>query len=196
MYEPTKLTTPPPNSNEDEQDDSFCPSSGDDEVLESGKRREPKRLSFTDSNSSPPKRRMSGGDVEGSPRMSPERDAITQRYPLRARYQLVNDGEIPGTSARTPSPTPFEIDESNKLNPYGFTVELIDQMLDARELILTLPTSRVTHPSPMWSAGLRMVAFPDGYAVTNWYRCFWCGHTWNCSLTKAMQTYRSMCLAT
>lgn len=63
-----------------------------------------------------------------------------------------------------------------------FTLADIDRMLASDELKLGVPSSRRKYPSEMWSKGLMMVMYPDNRIVPRWYRCRWCGHSWNCDL--------------
>lgn len=70
-------------------------------------------------------------------------------------------------------------------NPHGYSAGEIDEMLENNQLILVVPNPKTTqYTSPAWAAGLRMICFPDGRPLTNWYRCFWCGMTWNCQLKQ------------
>lgn len=69
-------------------------------------------------------------------------------------------------------------DKQDELNPYGYTEDDIDSMVENGQIVLVMP-DRDENPSPVWLAGLRQLCFPDGKRVTNWNRCLWCGHNWN-----------------
>lgn len=87
-----------------------------------------------------------------------------------------------------PSPEKKKKRILTELNPYKLSNQSVDRMMANGELVAVLPDDE-THPSSVWLAGLRLVCYPDG-RETNWHRCLWCGHNWNCLKTAGNTNMR------
>lgn len=69
-------------------------------------------------------------------------------------------------------------DELKGDNPCNLSADTIPEMIQAGELLLTIPGK--PHKSSAWNDGLRMVSLADDPSIaTHWLMCKWCNQLWN-----------------